>query len=145
MKRIIKRYQNRKLYDSEAGNYVALADIAKLIRNGNTVKVIDNENGKDITSLTLTHIILEEGKKGVNPLSSDTLHEVIRMGGKFLDDSLLEVKKRINDIIPSGFNTLITGKRNQEIELLKNRIEKLEDMIDDLTKESRLTEKKTLS
>jgi polyhydroxyalkanoate synthesis repressor PhaR len=56
--KVIKRYQNRKLYDTQQSCYVTLEDIAKMIRNNEDVLVIDNKSKKDITSSTLTQIIL---------------------------------------------------------------------------------------
>ena len=64
MARRIKRYDNRKLYDTETSEYVSLSDIADLVRGGETVEVVDNVTGPDITDQTLTQIILEEGKSG---------------------------------------------------------------------------------
>ena len=61
--RIVKRYQNRKLYDTSASRYVTLDDIATLIREGEDVQVIDNQNQEDLTSVTLTQIIFEQEKK----------------------------------------------------------------------------------
>lgn len=132
MKRIIKRYENRKMYDSIDGKYVSLQEIAGMIRSGRDVKVIDNRNGKDITSLTLTNIILEEGRKGENTLSSETLHQVIRWGGKVFDDSISEVKKHFDDLLPNGLNYFLNGKRLKEFDQLKQRIEMLEQTVDRL-------------
>ena len=64
MARLIKRYENRKLYDTEASAYVSLADVAALVRRGETVEVIDKATGKDLTAQILTQMILEEGKPG---------------------------------------------------------------------------------
>jgi polyhydroxyalkanoate synthesis repressor PhaR len=55
---LIKRYPNRKLYDTEAKSYITLEGVAALIRNGEDVQVIDHESGEDLTTLTLTQIIL---------------------------------------------------------------------------------------
>lgn len=61
--KIIKRYANRKLYDTERSCYVTLEDISMMIRAGDEVKVIDNKNGDDLTSVTLAQIIFETEKK----------------------------------------------------------------------------------
>ena len=61
--KIIKRYQNRKLYDTQQSCYVTLDDIAKMIRNSEEVMVIDNKTKNDITAATLTQIIFEAEKK----------------------------------------------------------------------------------
>ncbi len=61
--KIIKRYQNRKLYDTQQSCYVTLDDIAKMIRTSEDVMVIDNKTKNDITAATLTQIIFEAEKK----------------------------------------------------------------------------------
>ena len=60
---LIKRYPNRKLYDTEAKTYVTLDQLTVLIQHGADVQVIDHETGEDLTNLTLTQIILEQEKK----------------------------------------------------------------------------------
>ena len=61
--KIIKRYQNRKLYDTQQSCYVTLEDIAKMIRNQEEVMVVDNKTKNNITAATLTQIIFESEKK----------------------------------------------------------------------------------
>ncbi len=58
--RVIKRYANRKLYDTHDSKYVTLDRIAELVRNGEEVKVLDNKSQKDLTKVTLAQIIYEE-------------------------------------------------------------------------------------
>lgn len=78
--KVIKRYQNRKLYDTQQSCYVTLEDIAKMIRANEEVLVIDNKTKKDITSSTLTQIIFEAEKKAKNFISIETLREIIQTG-----------------------------------------------------------------
>jgi polyhydroxyalkanoate synthesis repressor PhaR len=78
---IIKRYPNRKLYDTEARQYITLDGIAKLIRAGNEIQVIDHSSGEDLTALTLTQIILEQEKKENGFLSDSFLTGLIRASG----------------------------------------------------------------
>ena len=80
MTRTIKRYGNRKLYDVEASAYISLDEIASLIRRGDTVQVLDNVTGEDITAQTLTQIVLDEGKRGRGMLPTELLHDVLRHG-----------------------------------------------------------------
>ena len=61
--RIIKRYANRKLYDTEHSRYVTLDQISEMIRNGDDVKIVDNKTKEDLTTVTLAQIIFEEEKK----------------------------------------------------------------------------------
>ena len=76
--KIIKRYQNRKLYDTQQSCYVTLDDIAKMIREDEGVKVIDNKTKNDITAATLTQIIFESEKKASQYAPLFILREIIQ-------------------------------------------------------------------
>ncbi len=76
--KIIKRYQNRKLYDTQQSCYVTLDDIAKMIRTNEEVMVIDNKTKNDITAATLTQIIFEAEKKASAYAPLFTLREIIQ-------------------------------------------------------------------
>ena len=78
--KVIKRYQNRKLYDTDASCYVTLDEIAEMIQQGEEVAVVDNRNQKDITALTLTQIIFEKQKKSETPVPISTLRHIIQNG-----------------------------------------------------------------
>jgi polyhydroxyalkanoate synthesis repressor PhaR len=78
--KIIKRYQNRKLYDTQQSCYVTLDDIAKMIRSSEDVMVIDNKTKNDITAATLTQIIFEAEKKASQYAPLFTLREIIQNG-----------------------------------------------------------------
>lgn len=82
---LIKRYPNRKLYDTEAKQYVTLDDITEMIRGGGDIYVTDHESGDDLTTLTLTQIILEQEKKTTGFLPRTLLTSLIRTGGDTLD------------------------------------------------------------
>ncbi|MGB5809742.1 MAG: polyhydroxyalkanoate synthesis regulator DNA-binding domain-containing protein [Polyangiales bacterium] len=79
--RVIKRYANRKLYDTRDSRYVTLDRIAELVRNGEDVKVLDNRSKKDLTKVTLAQIIYEEQKSGhATTWSVGSLREFIQEG-----------------------------------------------------------------
>ena len=78
--RIIKRYGNRKLYDTELSRYVTIEEVANHIRNGISVRIIDNKTGEDITSSTLALIVLEAEKKQRHSSNSSILESVIKTG-----------------------------------------------------------------
>jgi polyhydroxyalkanoate synthesis repressor PhaR len=78
--KIIKRYQNRKLYDTHESSYVTLDEIAKMIKNGEDLRVIDNKNKNDITTSTLTQLLYESEKKAKTQPSVELLKEIIRHG-----------------------------------------------------------------
>lgn len=79
--KIIKRYQNRKLYDTHQSCYVTLDEIADMIMRGEEVAVIDNRSKKDITSSTLTQIIFEKQKRSKVTIPVSTLRDIIQVGG----------------------------------------------------------------
>lgn len=78
--KIIKRYQNRKLYDTHESSYVTLEEIAKMIKNGEELRVIDNKTKNDITAATLTQLLYESEKKSKTQPSVELLKEIIRNG-----------------------------------------------------------------
>lgn len=82
---IIKRYPNRKLYDTEAKRYVTLESITQMIQNGQDVQVIDYETGDDLTNLTLSQIIFEQEKKGSGFLPRALLTNLIQASGQTID------------------------------------------------------------
>jgi polyhydroxyalkanoate synthesis repressor PhaR len=92
--KVIKRYQNRKLYDTQQSCYVTLEDIAKMIRANEEVMVVDNKTKKDITSSTLTQIIFEAEKKAKNYISIETLREIIQTGTGSISSYLEKVLNR---------------------------------------------------
>jgi polyhydroxyalkanoate synthesis repressor PhaR len=128
MSRTIKRYENRKLYDTEDGRYVSLEDIAMLVRRGIDVQVVDNVTGDDITTQTLTQVIFEEGKRGRNPLSKDVLHEVIRFGNTLIDGGIQQVRQGLNLLMPNSLNKLFNATNAAEAENLKQLREKVESL-----------------
>lgn len=89
--KIIKRYQNRKLYDTQQSCYVTLDDIAKMIRNSEEVMVIDNKTKNDITAATLTQIIFEAEKKASQYAPLFTLREIIQNGNGSISSYLAKL------------------------------------------------------
>lgn len=79
--KVIKRYQNRKLYDTHQSCYVTLDEIAEMIMRGEDVAVVDNRTKKDITSSTLTQIIFEKQKRSKVTIPVTTLRDIIQVGG----------------------------------------------------------------
>src|ERR1700712_4650314 len=78
--KIIKRYQNRKLYDTHESSYVTLDEIAKMIKGGEDLRVIDNKTKNDITAATLTQLLYESERKSKTQPSVSLLKEIIRHG-----------------------------------------------------------------
>ena len=77
--RTIKRYSNRKLYDTKDSHYVTLPQIAAIIRDGDDAQVIDHASGRDLTAATMAQIIFEEERCGPR-IGPGELREIIRSG-----------------------------------------------------------------
>ena len=82
----IKKYSNRRLYDSTNKKYVTLDDIGALIREGNEVKVIDSQTGADISKVILIQVVLESEKNKEDILPVSFLHMLIKYGNKVAKD-----------------------------------------------------------
>jgi polyhydroxyalkanoate synthesis repressor PhaR len=82
---VIKRYPNRKLYDTEAKRYITLDGIANLIRQGEEVVVVDHTTDEDLTAVTLTQIIFEQEKKKGGFLPKSVLTGLVQAGGDTLN------------------------------------------------------------
>ncbi len=76
--RIIKRYQNRKLYDTHQSCYVTLEEIAQIIREGHEIQVIDNKTKNDITYMTQIQLLFDQEKKSTSLKDVELLKRVIR-------------------------------------------------------------------
>ncbi|HEV2477960.1 MAG TPA: polyhydroxyalkanoate synthesis regulator DNA-binding domain-containing protein [Candidatus Dormibacteraeota bacterium] len=111
---LIKKYANRKLYDTRTSRYITLEGIAQLVRDGHEIKVVDRDDGRDLTQVTLSQVVLEEEKRGPARL--------VDAGGEMLHDrgqALLDyVRKTLN---------MPTDLRNQ----VERRREGLETVMDD--------------
>src|SRR3954471_24025543 len=94
--RIIKRYANRKLYDTEHSRYVTLDQISEMIRNGDDVKIVDNKTKEDLTTVTLAQIIFEEEKKQRSFLPLGAMRNIIQSGGQWF----AEAQRRVQSILP---------------------------------------------
>src|SRR5580765_1283269 len=94
--RIIKRYANRKLYDTEHSRYVTLDQISEMIRAGDDVKIVDNKTKEDLTTVTLAQIIFEEEKKQRSFLPLGAMRNIIQSGGEWF----AEAQRRVQSILP---------------------------------------------
>lgn len=134
--RVIKRYPNRKLYDTMESCYVTLDDIGQMIKEGEDIQVLDNTTREDLTSMTLAQIIFEEEKKRKNPALLLTLKDIIRSSAETLRDfaqksyenSIREfshVKDEVNDFVERiGSKGLLSpNDRHNLLAIIRNFIE----------------------
>ena len=108
---LIKKYANRKLYDTRTSRYITLDQIAQLVRDGHEIKVVDRGNGGDLTQVTLSQIVLSEEKRGRSG--------IVDAGGEMLHDrgqALLDyVRKTLN--VPADLRTEV-GRRREGLETM---------------------------
>jgi polyhydroxyalkanoate synthesis repressor PhaR len=129
MIRLIKRYESRKLYDTEESRYVSLDEIATWIRQGQEVRVMDNATNNDVTSQTLTQIILDEGRKGTSFLPSELLHDLVRIGERAVNTGMEQVQNGVDKLI----DRLGPVRRaREEMSSLRTRLEELEASLAEL-------------
>ncbi|HBX70692.1 MAG TPA: pesticidal protein Cry15Aa [Chloroflexi bacterium] len=127
---VIKRYANRKLYDTETKQYITLDEVADLVREGRELQVVDNTSGEDLTALTLSQIILEQEKKQKGFLPRSVLNALVEAGGKSVGtlrqrlESPLELLKQVDQEIEQRIQDLI-----QRGELAEEHGRKLRDQL----------------
>jgi len=111
MARIIKRYGNRKLYDTSESRYVTLEEIARYVRANEDVTVIENETGEDLTALAFAQIILEEERRKSGVLSLPVLRQLIQHGEEAIKGVVAQVDRGMGAI---GEIRERAGRRVQE-------------------------------
>jgi polyhydroxyalkanoate synthesis repressor PhaR len=136
MIRLIKRYESRKLYDTEESRYVSLEEISGWIRDGQEVQVVDNATGADVTSQTLTQIILDEGRRGTSFLPSELLHELVRLGEKAVESGVEQMQHGVDRLVQASVDRLAPVRRaREEMSRLRGQLERLEGSLSRLEKE----------
>lgn len=123
--RIVKKYQNRKLYDTKDSCYITLDDIAKMVKRGEEVKVVDNKTKNDVTSVILTQILVEQEKSTKSILPLTMLRDIIQHGqGSLFDfiqryvilgvnstqEKVAEAERYINRLVDRGDLSKVEGK-----------------------------------
>lgn len=98
---VIKRYSNRKLYDTQESRYVTLEELEELIRAGKEISVVDVSNGEDLTSVTLAQIILEKERNHRTALPTAFLHQLIKHGEAWQDFVQKSFRSSLDSIITS--------------------------------------------
>lgn len=127
MTRVIKRYESRKLYDTEESRYVSLEDVARWVREGQEVKVVDNATSDDVTHQVLTQIILDEGKRGVTFLPKELLHDLVRAGEKAVTTGVEQVQQGVDRLMRASLDRLSPVREaREEMAVLRARLGDLE-------------------
>lgn len=103
---LIKRYENRKLYDSSRSTYVTLEEIAGMIREGKEVRIVDARTNEDLTKNTLALIILEGERQKKNLLPLSFMYQLIKYG-----ESIQGV---FQEYLSSGFEAFLASQQESQ-------------------------------
>lgn len=131
--KIIKRYSNRKLYDTSQSSYVTLDEIAEMVRGGEDVQIIDNKSGEDLTRVTLAQIVFENEKKERKGLPLQALKMIVQSPADLFNrirDEVIDIR----DHTQQQVGRIKEQARQQQEELvspLRDVIESIQDNIDD--------------
>jgi polyhydroxyalkanoate synthesis repressor PhaR len=110
--RIIKKYANRRLYDSTGSRHVTLDDIRKMIVSGEKVKIIDDKSGEDLTRSVLLQVISEQEQFGTPVLSLELLEAIIRFYGN-------PVQEMLTKYMEQSVGTLVRQQETMRAEMSK--------------------------
>jgi polyhydroxyalkanoate synthesis repressor PhaR len=110
--RLIKKYANRRLYDSTESRHVTLEDIRKLIVSGVKVKVVDDKSGEDLTRAVLLQVIAEQDQYGTPVLSTELLEAIIRFYGN-------PVQEMLTKYMEQSVGTLVRQQETMRAEMTK--------------------------
>jgi len=133
---LIKRYANRKLYNTESSRYITLKGISDLLESGQEVKVIDNESGEDITSVTLSQILVDTERDG-RSVPGNLLTGLLQRGGDALrrrvDDAsegLEEFKHNLRRLLPKQGRDWVAFAPPDFESIVQNAFERVAAMLD---------------
>ena len=127
---IIKKYANRRLYNTESSSYVTLKHLAQMVRKGKDFEVRDARSGKDITRAILVQIIFEEENKGQHLLPVEFLRRLIRFYGDSLQNDLPGyLEKSMKTFARNQEDIASDSVRDQEIRELKDQLEAMQEQI----------------
>lgn len=153
---VIKKYENRRLYDTTNSRYINLDEIAQLVKDGRDVKVVDAATGEDITRVVLTQIIMDDAKGADSAFPLDILRQMVIASGRATQEGALQYMKAMFDMYQNAYRAMApqlspfqfipgSGSRGREgsgaasapapetngteVDELKQRVEELESMI----------------
>ena len=147
---VVKKYSNRKLYDTFTRRYVTLDVIADLLRRGDEVRVVDRASGQDITAVTLSQILLDMERHRRSPIPEPLLVDLVKERGEqligMLRSSLTlprelrqrtaasaqQIETRVDEALVAGLHNLNIASRD-EVQELADRIDALVRRLDELS------------
>jgi len=141
--RVIKKYPNRRLYDTEESSYITLADVKELVMNKVEFEVIDKKSGEDITRTILLQVISEQEQQGEAIMSEDFLAQIIRAYGsvvpdfvtKYLEQSMTLFMQQQKYLKGQLQSVVGTDPISAMTEITQQNFAKLQSLQDDLLKQ----------
>lgn len=103
---LIKKYENRRLYDVTNSRYVNLDEVSRLLKEGNDVRVVDAASGKDITRVILTQIIVDDARDPDSTFPLDLLREMIISSGRASQETALRYMKSMLNIYQDTYRAM---------------------------------------
>jgi polyhydroxyalkanoate synthesis repressor PhaR len=104
---VIRKYENRRLYDTTNSRYVNLEEVAQLLQQGYDVQVVDATTNEDITRLILTQIIVEDAKAPNSTFPLDLLRQMVITSGRASQESALKYMKTMLEIYQSTYRAMV--------------------------------------
>src|ERR1700739_2250774 len=104
---LLKKYENRRLYDVTNSRYVNLDDVAGMLQRGDDVRAVDAATGEDITRLILTQIIVEGAKTPDSGFPLDILRDMVIASGRASQESALRYTKAMLDLYQSTYRAMV--------------------------------------
>jgi polyhydroxyalkanoate synthesis repressor PhaR len=105
---LIKKYENRRLYDTVNSRYVNLDEVARMLQNGDSVRVVDAVSGEDITRLVLTQIIVEDAKGPDSSVPEEVLRQMVIASGRATQESAVRYMQTMLDIYENSLRVMGT-------------------------------------
>lgn len=103
---IIRKYENRRLYNTTESRYVNLDEVARMVQEGHDVKVLDAASGEDLTRLVLTQIIVEQAKGPESTFPLDVLRQMVVASGKATQENTLKYMRALVEMYQSAFRAM---------------------------------------
>jgi polyhydroxyalkanoate synthesis repressor PhaR len=103
---VIKKYGNRRLYDTTHSRYINQDEVAQMVREGQDVKVVDAATGEDLTRLVLTQIVVESAKESDSAFPLDILRQMVVACGKATQENTLKYTKAVLDMYQNAYRAM---------------------------------------
>jgi len=145
---VIKKYENRRLYDTTHSRYVNLDEVAQMVREGRDVQVLDAITGEDRTRAVLTQIVVEQAKDGHSAFPLDVLRQMVVASGRVTNEAALTYMRGVFDMYQNAYRAVApvaptpagppapppappagAHRDDAQVDALKKRLEELESVV----------------